>query len=279
MNDKKTVPLIKYGRSLVWHDEFNGNKINKELWGFRRTMTCPIAVYDNSEKHARIEDGMLHMQVNECGDTYSLCEGINTRETMLFKYGYLEMRAKPPFRHAAWPSFWMLANTPFHDESIGWFAEIDIFEIFSSINSLGPNLHKWGNSGHEMLPGDENNPNRGYKFKNPENLNEEFHIYGFLWDKNKMSFFVDGECYFSTSIDDSSKFKSERYPDTRGFHEPMYIIINNEIFCDKHDWYPKGSPITKEDKMPIDYYIDWVRLYQDYETEQLILGEELKKAY
>lgn len=82
-------------------------------WCFIRSMDRPGAVYDNSEKNVRIEDNKLLMQVHKCGDTYTLPEGFSTKFTMNFKYGYLEMRAKIPFKHAAWPSFWMKTDTPF----------------------------------------------------------------------------------------------------------------------------------------------------------------------
>lgn len=43
----------------------------------------------------------------------ALSHGFCTIDTMNFKYGYLEIRACVPFRHGAWPSFWMKSNTPF----------------------------------------------------------------------------------------------------------------------------------------------------------------------
>ena len=165
------IPAEKYGRRLIWHDEFNREKIDEEKWTFFRSMNCENRIYNNDTRHARIENSNLQLQIyREDDGKYSLPEGLATKETMLFKYGYVEMRAKIPFRHCAWPSFWMLGNTPFHNEKIGWFAEIDIFEVFSSENLLIPNLHKWGKAGHEMLTGSENDIVRAYQFKNNKRL-------------------------------------------------------------------------------------------------------------
>ena len=274
----ENIPMEKHGRRLIWHDEFTAPQIDWEKWGMIHSMNCKNRIYDNSEKHIRIEDNNLHMQIHRCGDSYSHSEGIATRYNMNFKYGYLEMRAKIPYRHCAWPGFWMLGNTPFHNDNIGWFAEIDIFEVFSNKNRVSPNLHKWGKAGHEMLPGVENNMERAYEFKDYENLNDEYHNYGFLWDEHEMSFWIDDYCYFKSVIDDKASFVSERYPTTEGFHEFMYVILNNDMFTKESEWLPEGFAATPEDPMPIDYRVDWIRLYQNPDTDEIVYADEIKEA-
>ena len=39
----------KYGRTLVWHDEFDKAEIDFDKWNFRRTMGGADRIYDNSE--------------------------------------------------------------------------------------------------------------------------------------------------------------------------------------------------------------------------------------
>ena len=271
-NTSDDFPLEKLGRKLVWNDEFAGTSLNEEQWTNARLMDNLVATYDNSEKNLRVENNNLYMQVNRLDDgSYTLSESVTTKNRMSFKYGYLEMRAKLPYRHAAWPSLWMLADRDYHDESIGWCAEIDILEVFSSASELSANLHKWGdgNSGHEDISNISSKKDRSYKFSNPDTLNDEYHIYGFAWDKDKMQFFVDGVLYYEILINENSPFVSETYNNTDGFHEPVYIILNNEIFTDKLDWYPENGCITDEDEMPIDYYVDYIRLYQDSEQESI----------
>lgn len=276
-NTSDEIPAEKCGRRLVWHDEFRGNRIDSEKWHMMRSMYTEGRIYDNSEKHIRVENGNLHMQVHQSGETYSLSEGIATKNTMNFKYGYLEMRARLPFRHSAWPSFWTRSNSVFHNEKLGWFAETDILEIFSSDCLVSPNLHIWGLNGHKMLPGEENNMQRAYKFDNPDTLNDEYHVYAFEWDRAEMKFYVDGICYFKTYIDDRSSLISGSYPTTDGFHEPQYVILNNEIFTKESGWAPDGAAATNDDKMPIDYYVDYIRLYQKAEGEYIYLKDEINK--
>lgn len=91
------IPYEKMGRVLVWHDEFAGDGIDPEKWCFYRTMSAADREYDNSERCIRVEDGQLHMQVHRSqqpGANFALSEGFTTKDTMNFKYGYLELRAR-----------------------------------------------------------------------------------------------------------------------------------------------------------------------------------------
>ena len=42
------------------------------------------------------------------------------------------MRARVPYSHGAWPSLWAKSSPTHHEENVGWGAEVDIFEVFSS---------------------------------------------------------------------------------------------------------------------------------------------------
>lgn len=282
---KKNEEIIieKMGRKLVWHDEFSGSKLDKTKWTTERLMYNPELIYDNSENNLRVENGMLHLQVNRIEDIISTCHSVTTKHTMLFRYGYVEMRARVPFRHGAWPSFWMKGDTPFLRKADGrnnWFPETDIFEVFSSKDKASPNIHRWGNnngeSWHEMLSGTENGQCRNFTFENPDNLNDEFHIYGMLWEEHSIKFSVDGDFYFEAPIDERSSLNNDTCNDMMGFHDPQYLIINNEVFTSNLEWYPEGSALTSNDQMPIDYYVDYVRLYQRGGSETLYLCDAFK---
>ena len=60
--------------------------------------------YADDSRTARVEGGCLHLLVVPSGDParpYMLARGVSTRDRMAFRYGYLEMRARVPFRHGA----------------------------------------------------------------------------------------------------------------------------------------------------------------------------------
>ena len=266
----------KKGRVLVWHDEFDNNEIDLNNWTCKMTMGGKDRVYDNSEKHIRLEKGQVHLQVHKNKDIdkpWSLPAGFTTYNTMLFKYGYLEMRAKIPFRHGAWPSFWMQSATPF--KTVDWFSEVDIFEVFSSTDTVLANIHKWHEGKHSMLGTVLESKKRAYKFKNIDNLNDEYHVYGFEWDKKHMRFYVDDEMFCEFPIDKNNcQVPNDLISGVEGFHDFHFIIINNEIFTPNGGWVKEEFSLSDNDPLPIDYFIDWIRLYQK-DGEEIMLKEEI----
>ncbi len=280
MDKKRNIITEKHGRILVWNDEFSNGTLDNTKWTTERLMYNSSLIYDNSEKNLRVEDGMLHLQVNKLDGKISTCNSVTTKYSMLFRYGYVEMRAKLPFVRGAWSSFWMKGDTPFLRKCDGrnnWFSEIDIFEVFSKYDEVCANIHRWGNKNgevwREMLPDIVEGRPRNFKFKNAENLANEFHTYGMLWDEHSIRFYVDDELYLEAPIDERSTLNNETCNDMMGFHDPHYLIINNEVFTENLRWYPEGATLTPDELTPIDYYVDYVRLYQA-EDEEIYLGNK-----
>ena len=266
----------KMGRKLVWNEEFCGDKIDDSKWTFRQSMYNSDAVYDNTDNTIRIEDGKLHMQVKriEGEKPYTLNNGFTTADRMYFKYGYLEMRARIPLRHGAWPSFWLKSGTQFAKAS--YMAEIDIFEAFSSADTIFSQLHKWNFEGgvkHEILQPDQH-VSQKYTFNNPDTVNDEYHLYAVEWDEKYLKFYCDDNCYFTYAITEDNDFGNGTLVGMAGFHDFAYVLMNNEIFTE-HSWHPGDSMLTEDDEMPIDYYIDYVRLYQK-EGEEIMLQNDIE---
>lgn len=267
-------PARERGRRLVWNEEFGGNALSETKFRFRATMNSSDCLYSNAVETAEVRDGMLRLHVLPSPDPTKFCmlsRGIATHETMGFRYGYLEMRAKVPFKHGAWPSFWM--TVPPALRKCQWMSEVDVFEVFSSSNRVVPTLHKWGRdpnkkkSEHVMLPGDVRS--RSYVFPNAGTLNDEFHVYGFEWTPKEMSFYVDGKKYAALPIDEASDYAPNgRLPGMAGHHDFHSVIFNNEVFTPGHGWCPEPNKLKPED-LPIHYEIDWVRLWQDPSKEEL----------
>ena len=272
--EKYGAEYVKNGRVLVWHEEFDKGEIDYDKWIFWRTMSTNDRIYYNGKETIRVEDGQLHMQAHRTEDKkfpFALSEGFTTKYTMNWKYGYLEMRAKIPYRHGAWPSFWTQSSTIF--QKTPWMCESDIFEVFSNEKELASALHKWGYSKHTSVGAGH------YVFENPENLNDEYHVYGYEWNPEYMAFFVDGEEYGRVPIDPvNGNFGADVIDGTSGFHDFQFIIMNNEMFTEGSSWKPNGWAMTDEDQFPLDYYIDWVRLYQNPEKEEIKLKPEIDEA-
>ena len=284
--EQKGIPFEKQGRQLVWHDEFDGTEIDREKWAFDRSMNGGDRIYDNGPNQIRVENGNLVMRSGLSGDPekpFILPEGILTFNTMLFKYGYLEMRGRVPFRHGAWPAFWMQSATPFSKAK--YFAEYDIFEIYSSPNTVSSTLHKWGpnpnGSGLAHAGMDVENKlvvdNWKYVYKDYSNLCNEYHTYGFEWDEKSTKFYVDGEKYADFPIDEAHDFGTDILPGMAGFHDFAYVIFNNELFTRKGSWRVDAWNIQVGEEMPIEFDVDYIRLYQR-DGEEIKFGPEIMEA-
>ena len=261
------------GRRVVWHDEFDGSALDLSKWQVWGTMSSTDNVYSNDARTVQVANGLLRLRVLPSGrpdKVAMLPRGLVTRDRMAFRYGYLEMRARVPFRHGSWPSFW-LQSVPPPLRKAEWLSEIDVLESFASTNAVVANLHKWRGKDHVMLPGGEGSLKRAYVFANAAHLNDEFHVYAMEWTPEAISFFVDGERFMSVPIDEAHDFAPQPLAGMAGFHDPHYVIFNNEIFTPGHGWCPEDKRLLPSDPLPIDYEIDWVRLWQK-DGEELIMS-------
>lgn len=258
------------GRRLVWNDEFDGADLDVTKWSFRQTMTTQDAVYDNGPRTVRVEDGVLKLMVGRSGNAakpWLLPQGVTTADGMSFKYGYLEMRARLPCRDGAWSGFW--TQTTESLRKANYMAEVDIFE-FVTENSLGSTFHKWGLTAPRQH--DKGTDGGSYAFDRNDDLSNEFHVYGFEWSPSEMSFYVDGNRYWTRAIDNAHDFGSA-LPGMEGFHDYMFVILNNEIFTSSSTAVMYGglAALPDDTPLPVNYWVDWVRLYQNPNDEYLCL--------
>lgn len=273
---KKTVSeflgedsLAPAGYSLVWNDEFKGRTIDNAKW---RTNQPRMTAYDGvgnfDEGTVRsVGNGRLLMTAyknpdtaNYNGKTYLTTNSITTENRMSFKYGYLEVKAKVPYKAGCWPSLWLRSPNATQTDLTGkdgYNMEVDIIEPFGYTDKNGTTIHetnKSNDSDHcQAAVGN-------YKFKNAENLANEYHIYGFLWTADEMKFFIDGECFAAYTKDTLARmgYKGD-------FDDTVNILFDNQLIT-------SSSPVANEEKtntiennegsLPAEYSVEYVRLYQ-----------------
>ncbi len=282
--------LAENGYRLVWNDEFDGSALDETKWSLRPDMSgrCDLALAGEERNDVmRLEDGNLKLSVVEdkaAGEQnhYTTCYSVTTFNKMRFRYGYLEISARVPYMQGAWPSFWLksLKDDICPEPKADYMAEIDIFEVFSSVNTAVPNLHKWypykvkfdngyetnHTQGGDML--DKASKKQPYVFKDLADLSQEYHKYGFEWTPEYMAMSVDGETYCTYDI--NSNF--DGFSDMSGFHDALYVIFNNHIFTKNSSWLPEGLEVDERTVFPINYWIDYIRLYQKNEYGDLYLA-------
>ena len=256
------VPLTREEMVLVWNEEFDGETLDLTKWALKAKMNVGDIYNGSDERNVTVTDGNLLMrswkEEDMPGYVYSTNTSVTTDGTLSFKYGYLEMSAIVPYEKGAWPSFWLLGSD-LHRTS-EYRAEVDILEVFGSINTGYSVLHKarlepaFVNFMSDRYAEDD----RRFKFAPAEvrDLKTAYHRYGFGWTPTEMYFTLDGEVYFTHDITEAGNFGEG---DMSCFHDPMYVIFNNFIYSPS---YPGPTMPSEKTDFPIEYCIDWVRLYQ-----------------
>ena len=106
---------------------------------------------------------------------------------------------------------------------------------------------------------------RYYDFPNYENLSNEYHLYGWLWEEDHMYFFIDGECYSDYPIDMALNY--DGWGDNNGYGFDIYhtFLIDAHIFSPMSNVVSTATKeqVVRNKDLPIPLYTDYVRLYQD----------------
>lgn len=237
---------------LIFHDEFNdedGSRADSEKWQCsRRQSSTWNRFISDSIAVAYQSDGKLVLKAipNEDKSTDQadmLTGAIESRDLFSFKYGKLECRAKTNGYKGNFPAIWLMPQ----DQSAGWpnCGEIDIFEQIDNENKSYHTIH----SNWTYNLGNKNNPQSSF---NKTLEMDRYHTYGFEWDENSLTWYVDGTQIGSyKKSTDSNVLNQGQWP----FDKPFYIILNQSV---GNGSWAQNADITHTYQMDV----DWVRVYQ-----------------
>ena len=242
--------------SLVWSDEFNGDKLDESVWNYNTGGNGwgnnELQYYTTRPENIRIVNGCLEIEARK--ETYENREytsaRIYSKGKKSFLYGKMEARIKFPGGKGTWPAYWMMG------ESGKWpkCGEIDIIEHIGSQDTRASfALHTQEKNGMNGK-----NWHSTHFFDYP--LSNDYHVYGVEWcqeeenGKDCIRFTVDGVEYataWENKIGDH---------DSWPFYKPHYFILNLAI---------GGNMGGKVDDAIFNQkrimYVDWVRVYQRQE--------------
>ena len=235
---------VPEGYTLVWHDEFEGNKVDTDLWRFEnwpsRFVNNELQRYvPNDARTAFVSDGILNIRAMKA-DGGVISARMNT--TGSWKYGYMEARLKLPKGKGTWPAFWMMPN----DQSLGWPAcgEIDIMEevgVDPNITSSSIHTKAYNHTKNTQKTKDRQTPG----------AEDEFHTYALEWTEDEIKTYIDGELLLTFGNDKAGN------NDTWPFNKAFYITLN---LAWGGDW--GGYAGVDESALPTIFQIDYVRVYQ-----------------
>ncbi len=238
------------GWSLLWADEFtqtDGTLPNPSNWNYdiggSDWGNNELQYYTSRSENARIEGGQLVIEAR--AETYSgksyTSARLLTKDKLSWKYGRIEARIKIPWGQGIWPAFWALGS---NIDTIGWpgCGEIDIMENIGREPSIAHGtIHGPGYSGGAGITGD-------YTLSGAS-LADDFHVYAIEWAENRISWFVDGQQFFTVT-------PSSLPSGTSWVYNQNHFLILNVAVGGYWPGYPDGSTILPQ-RMSVDY----VRVY------------------
>jgi len=232
----------------VWSDEFNTPGLpDITKWDFlkQKGYTPELQEYTAKESHnAWIADTALIIELRK--ETNPTANYTSAMLVSKFKgdwlYGKFEIRAKVPGGSGSWPALWMM---PTDSEYGPWpnSGEIDIMEYIGvEPNNLHFTSHYLGFTGTHSQSG---------KFTVIDQPFNKFITFTLLWTPTKLEWYADDVlCHTYIKSSDNSKV----WP----FNKMFYLILNLAY----GGW---GGP-ADDTKLPHNFYIDYVRVYQLQES-------------
>lgn len=264
---RKQIDLSQF--TLVWNDEFDGDALDRDKWGYEWWITARKGGYWH-EDMVSVEDGDLVIRTeykeeplpykyNTTWDTQQpygpgyYSGQIVTRDKYEQKYGYFECRCILPAGCGLWSGFWMMNEGVYHEDGSGRDGtEIDVFESFYygqykyGNDRISANLHYDGYGdahvhSHVATPLVKGDP---YK---------EYNTYGAEWNPDEYIFYINGKEFARSSAGGVSQ-------------EPEYLLLSVEVAGENgaadHDPKARNGDISDTPVWPAEFRVDYVRCYQ-----------------
>lgn len=242
--------------TLVFCDEFDqpdGSRPDPARWqsSTRRGSTWNRFISDSPEV-AFIRDGALVCRAIKNPDTVfdavpMITGAMETRGLFSFTYGKVEVRLRTVPHTGSFPAAWMMPQPPC--DSWPNAGEIDIFESIDAQNTAYHTVHShWT---YDL--GNKNNPQSS--FTSSVDIGS-WHVYGILWDEERISWTVDGNVVgtYKKSATQSTLERGQ-WP----FEHDFYLILNQSV--------GDGSWAAKPDEaFTYETLFDYVRVYQKVPT-------------
>ncbi len=250
----KSPPLKAW--KLVWHDEFNGRKLDPKTWNVlirEHSKHNELQYYVPDEVY--VENGCLRLRsrVRDYGAMHYTSGRVDTKGKLAPVYGRFEIRARLPGGKGLWPAHWLYPQNrdwPMEylmadavakgkermiPEERPWYSEIDIMEFLGcEPNVVYGTLHYYTFDGQKKTS--------SVTWKSDDDFSRDFHVYALEWEPDALRWYLDGQLIHST---------------TNGVpHTPHYLILNTAV---GGDW--PGNPDATT-TFPQYHDIDYVRVYQ-----------------
>jgi beta-glucanase (GH16 family) len=259
-NDDATNPDFN-NLVTVWEDTFDGaagTLPDPSRWTIDPAPAgqnnAELQSYTSSTDNIALDgDGNLVITAIKNSDGSYTSGRLNTSRKAHVQYGRVEARAKIPAGQGLWPAFWLMGENFLDGTEWPTNGEIDVMEVLGhDTETLHNTIHGPGYSGMGGVGG---------AFDATVDLSQDFHTYGFDWDRDGLRFWLDSPEQITRTIPIS------RVEDELGFpwvyDQPFFMILNLAV---GGDW--PGSP-NANTEFPAQLIVDHVRVQQSEGSGQL----------
>lgn len=243
---------------LVWSDEFDyEGEPDQEKWSYETGAggwgNHELQNYTKGD-NVTVGDGVMTIELRTEENGQHTSTRLVSRNKGDWTYCKVEASLKLPSGLGTWPAFWMMPTASAYGT---WpkSGEIDIMEHVGYdqdviVETVHTEKYHGGQGKGKSTP--------------TEGVSEEFHTYSVEWLPDKMIFSIDGEEKFTYDpFNYSDRPTSALWPFDRDF----YLIFNLAF---GGDW--GGAKGTDDSYFPVEYVVDYVRVYQS--PEILALTDE-----
>ncbi|MFT3740174.1 MAG: family 16 glycosylhydrolase [Breznakibacter sp.] len=206
-----------------------------------------------------------------------------THNKISCRYGKIEARIHlPETANGLWPAFWMMGEDY---PTAGWpkCGEIDILEMGNSYGIQTGTQDRYFNGACHWGESWNNGayPNYAQSATWATSLQDDFHLFTLIWDETSIKMYVDldktpnVQPYFVMNIAGQDVAGNVG----RYFHKPFFILLNLAV-GGNFTGITGNSNINKitalpADGTPIKMWVDYVRIYQKGNSNELYSGPAL----
>lgn len=246
------------GYRLVWGEEFSGDSAGFLDWNVEARpageFNDELQEYVQSEENVYVKDDILYIRpvrrVSDDGEIHYTSGLLTTRDKHEFTYGRFEARIKIPYTSGFIPFFKLCCDQKKYGK---WpkGGQIDILSVPTRLsNKSYVSIHYGENPILEQA---------AYTFPIGSNASDVFHVYACEWIPGKISFFIDGEKFFESNVDEP-------------FNHPFYIHLGMGIGGQMGGALSTITDFSEDGALQIDY----IRVYQKDEYQLPLKGESRK---
>ncbi|HHT96511.1 MAG TPA: family 16 glycosylhydrolase [Clostridiales bacterium] len=257
------------GYTLLWNDEFNGKKLNTDIWNYEPHepgwTNEELQEYTTSTDNVFIKDGKLILKAiktadNEGNDYYTSGK-VTTQNKQDFTYGKISVSAKVPKGQGLWPAIWMMPTVQEYYGEWPKCGEIDIMEVLGhQVDTAYGSLHYGEPHGHQQ----------GTYVLEDTTFADGFHEFSVEWEPGEFRFYIDGNHYKTINDWFTAWEGEEEKPYPAPFDQSFFVQLNLAV---GGTW--PGNPDETTDFNNAMFEVDYVRVYQKKEYDLNVKRPEI----